>query len=167
MRSAVLCLGLLAGCSRVADEPRWVHLAAGFVPPGDADEVVLAQEISPEQWKPHAERADQWWVTRPQTGGYRGLTGDTLPSVVREAGAVDLFVHDAGHSRDDYVNDFTSVVDSLQPGSIVLFDDIRWDDPRFCETPPRCYEGWREVAAHSRVCHAVEVGSNMGLLRLS
>jgi len=98
---------------------------------------------------------------------YRGLTGDTLPSVVTEAGGVDLFVHDAGHSRDDYVNDFTSVVDSLQPGSIVLFDDIRWDDPRFCETPPRCYEGWREVAAHSRVCHAVEVGSNMGLLRLS
>jgi predicted O-methyltransferase YrrM len=97
---------------------------------------------------------------------YRGLTADTLNTVVTEAGNIDLFVHDAGHSRDDYVNDFHSVVDKLGPGSIVLFDDIRWDDPRFCETPPRCYEGWREVASHPRVCHAVEVGSNMGMLRL-
>jgi predicted O-methyltransferase YrrM len=98
---------------------------------------------------------------------YRGLTGDTLNSVVTEAGNIDFFIHDAGHSRDDYVNDFNSVVNNLGPGSIVLFDDIRWDDPRFSATPPRCYDGWRAVASHPRVCHAVEVGSNMGLLRLS
>lgn len=98
---------------------------------------------------------------------YQGLTVDTLPTIIGEAGTIDFFVHDAGHSRNDYVNDFNSVVGSLKPGGIVLFDDIRWDDRRFCETPPRCYEGWREVASHPRVCHAVEVGSNMGLLRLS
>ena len=98
---------------------------------------------------------------------YRGLTGDTLNTVVTEAGNIDLFVHDAGHSRDDYVNDFNSVVDNLGPGSSALFDDIRWDDPRFRETPPRCHEGWRGGASHPRVSHAVEVGSNMRLLRLS
>lgn len=98
---------------------------------------------------------------------YRGLTQETLPAMATDAGSIDLFIHDAGHSRDDYVNDFERVVGSLASGSVALFDDIRWDDPRFMKTPPRCYEGWKEVAAHPRVCHAVELGSNMGLLRMS
>jgi predicted O-methyltransferase YrrM len=98
---------------------------------------------------------------------YRGLTQDTLDGMATDAGSIDLFIHDAGHSRDDYVNDFERIVASLASGSVVLFDDIRWDDPRFMKTPARCYEGWKEVVAHPRVCQAVELGSNMGLLRMA
>lgn len=40
--------------------------------------MVLAKEISPLEWKPHAEREDQWWVPRPETGGYRSLMGERV-----------------------------------------------------------------------------------------
>lgn len=37
--------------------------------------------------------------------------------------------HGAGHSRED-INDFKQVVESLAPGAVVLFDDIRWNVPK-------------------------------------
>lgn len=95
-----------------------------------------------------------------------GATGDVLPDMARQSRPVDLLFHDAGHSRDDYVRDFRAVEPSLAPGAVVLIDDIRWHDPRFCDADPRCHEGWLEVASHPRVRRAVEVDRDLGLLLL-
>jgi predicted O-methyltransferase YrrM len=93
-----------------------------------------------------------------------GRTEEILPSVVESMKGVDFLFHDAGHSREDYVRDFSLVIQGLAPGSIVLFDDIRWDDPRFRVNPPETYRGWREVVGHPRVRQAVEIDRALGLI---
>lgn len=98
---------------------------------------------------------------------YKGLAQETLESVSNDIETIDLFVHDAGHSRNDYVNDFNSVSGSLTSGSVILFDDIRWSDARFAPEEPMCYKGWQEVVEHPRVCNAIEVGQNIGIIQLS
>jgi predicted O-methyltransferase YrrM len=91
---------------------------------------------------------------------------NVLPELVRAREAFDFMFHDAGHSREDYINDFRAAVDALAPGAIVLIDDIRWEDPRF-KASPNTYRGWLDVVAHARVRHAVEVGGAMGLALLN
>ncbi len=89
-----------------------------------------------------------------------------LPRIVKTLEHVDFLFHDAGHSKDDYTRDFRTVLPILAPGAVVLIDDIRWEDPRFFQGNPRCYEGWMEVLNHSRVRRAVEINDTMGLLLL-
>lgn len=87
-----------------------------------------------------------------------------LPGLVKSLGSIDFMFHDAGHSREDYVRDFTLVSEALAPGSVVLFDDIRWEpSPRTFEGDPRPYDGWKEVIAHRRVRRAVEIDGLLGL----
>ena len=74
--------------------------------------------------------------------------------------------HDAGHSKKHYIEDFHTVLPAMKPGAVILFDDIRWKDPRFMPTNPQCYEGWKEVVKHPRVRQAVEINNDMGLLLL-
>jgi predicted O-methyltransferase YrrM len=95
-----------------------------------------------------------------------GTTQETLAKTVRLMNGIDFLFHDAGHSREDYVRDFGAVCERLIPGSVVLIDDIRWEDPRFHTAPPRTYEGWIEVVAHPRVTRAVEIDGSLGLLLL-
>jgi predicted O-methyltransferase YrrM len=98
-----------------------------------------------------------------------GLTGKLLPGLVKSIGPIDFMFHDAGHSHDDYVNDFNLVSQSLGPGAIVLFDDIRWGKDERWKTsskPIDTYGGWKEVVGHSRVCRAFEVDGTLGLLQL-
>jgi predicted O-methyltransferase YrrM len=91
-------------------------------------------------------------------------TGSALPKLVKSLGRLDFMFHDCGHSREDYVRDFNQVSESLAPGAVVLFDDIRWEDPRFFAGKPRTYEGWKAVVADSRVRQAVEIDDVLGLL---
>jgi predicted O-methyltransferase YrrM len=93
-----------------------------------------------------------------------GLIDEILPSVVESTGALDFLFHDAGHSCEDYIRDFGLVIQALAPGAVVLFDDIRWDDPRFRASPPQTYRGWREVVKHPRVRQAVEIDGALGLI---
>lgn len=93
-----------------------------------------------------------------------GWTDQVLPDLVPTLGQVEFLFHDAGHSRQDYIRDFQAVLPALAPGAVALFDDIRWYDPRFCGQHPRCYQGWREIAAHPRVRRAVEINREMGLI---
>ena len=93
-----------------------------------------------------------------------GRTEETLPSVVASMESIDFLFHDAGHSRKDYTRDFDVVIQKIAPGAVVLFDDIRWEDPRFQDSPPETYRGWREVVEHPRVKQAVEIGENLGLI---
>jgi predicted O-methyltransferase YrrM len=95
-----------------------------------------------------------------------GLTQDALPDLARSLKQIDFLFHDAGHSRDEYIRDFNAVVGILSPGSVVLIDDIRWEDPRFSARQAETYRGWREVVGHARVRRAVEIDGNLGLLLL-
>ncbi len=88
------------------------------------------------------------------------------PAAARMA-PVDFIFHDGGHSGDAYVRDFQAVVEALAPGGVVIFDDIRWNQPLDPRVDPRCYEGWREVAAHPRVERAVEIGNELGMVMVS
>ena len=94
-----------------------------------------------------------------------GWTQEALPRIVKSLERLDFLFHDAGHSREDYVRDFHAVLPILAPGAVVLIDDIRWEDPRFFQGNPRCYEGWMEIVNHGRVRRALEI-SGMGLLLL-
>jgi predicted O-methyltransferase YrrM len=93
-----------------------------------------------------------------------GSTSVVLPELVKSLGKIDFLFHDAGHSREDYINDFSKVVDYLAPGAVVLFDDIRWEDARVGVSHPHTYEGWQAVHAHPRVRDAVEIDDMIGLL---
>lgn len=93
-----------------------------------------------------------------------GRTEEILPSVVESMGSIEFLFHDAGHSREDYTKDFNVMIGGIAPGAVVLFDDIRWDDPRFRANPPETYRGWREVVKHPRVKQAVEIDEALGLI---
>lgn len=95
-----------------------------------------------------------------------GRTSEVLPQLAEETGPINFMFHDAGHTGDDYINDFQAIVDALAPGAVILFDDIRWEDIRFHPGPAHAHEGWLKVAAHSRVRWAVEVEKKMGLALL-
>lgn len=97
----------------------------------------------------------------------RGDKAAVLAPAAREMAPVDFVFHDGGHSGDDYVRDFGTILEALAPGGVVLFDDIRWRNPRQPEVDPRCHEGWCGVVDHPRVERAVEVGPNLGLLMVS
>lgn len=95
-----------------------------------------------------------------------GRTNRVLPQLAGELAPVDLLFHDAGHSRRDYINDFTNALPLFAPGAVLLVDDITWDDRRFASAPPRCYAGWRTITRHPRVRRAVELDGAMGLALL-
>lgn len=95
-----------------------------------------------------------------------GWAQHVLNAVVETLTDVDFVFHDAGHSRDDYVRDFMIILSVLKSGAVVLIDDIRWYDPTFSNEDPRCYDGWMELVSHPRVCQAVEINNEMGLLLL-
>jgi predicted O-methyltransferase YrrM len=61
------------------------------------------------------------------------------------------------YTREDFVRDFEAVVDSLSPGSVIVFDDIRWASAQFGGKQANAYRGWLDVVAHARIRHAVEV----------
>jgi predicted O-methyltransferase YrrM len=95
-----------------------------------------------------------------------GRTQQALVKMATYLEPLDFLFHDAGHSREDYIRDFRTLLPVLAPGAVVLIDDIRWEDSRFFKGNPRCYEGWLEVLNHHRVRQAVEINDTMGLLLL-
>jgi predicted O-methyltransferase YrrM len=82
------------------------------------------------------------------------------------AHGIDFLFHDGGHSYEGYTGDFAAALPLLEPGAVVLFDDIRWEDFRIRDEPARTYEGWRAVVSHSRVLRAVEIDGGLGLMLL-
>lgn len=89
-----------------------------------------------------------------------GLTQEALPRIVKSLKRLDFLFHDAGHSKEDYVRDFNTVLPILAPGAVVLIDDINWSEDR------SCYEGWMDIVNHPRICRAIELYNSMGLLLL-
>jgi predicted O-methyltransferase YrrM len=95
-----------------------------------------------------------------------GRTQDVVPDLARTLTGVDLLFHDAGHSGEAYVRDFVAAEPFMAPGSVVLFDDIRWFDPAVVTSDPKCYDGWMEVTRHPRVRRAGEIDGYMGVVLL-
>lgn len=95
---------------------------------------------------------------------HKGFIQVELPNILKSKNHVDFVFHDAGHSREDYINDFKIVEPHLSTGAIIIFDDLHWDDPRFRVNPPQTYEGWTEIVKHKRVKRAVEINKNIGLI---
>jgi predicted O-methyltransferase YrrM len=92
-----------------------------------------------------------------------GWTRDVLPELAKSISPIDFVFHDAGHTMDDYIRDFSLIVDALAPGAVLLIDDIRWEDARFYPGPTNTYRGWQAVAGHERIRHAVEIDGSIGM----
>ena len=95
-----------------------------------------------------------------------GTTEDVVPKLARTLSSVDLMLHASGHSGDAFARDFVAAERFLAPGSVVLFDDIRWYDPPQTSNGSKCYDGWMEVTRHSRVRRAGEIDGHLGAVLL-
>lgn len=95
-----------------------------------------------------------------------GMTQDILPKLVKSMDKIDFMFHDAAHTKEHYIRDFTNVLPILLPGSIIVFDDIRWNAGLFSAKNTLCYEGWMKIIANPRVVWAVEIDKTIGLALL-
>lgn len=130
---------------------------------GDGGQLTTLEGLEPQFSLASATLKDRYGDT---VSCHFGMTQDTLPDLARSLKRIDFLFHDAGHSREEYLRDFNAAVGSLSSGSVVLIDDIRWEDPRFSAQPAETYRGWREIVGHARVRRAVEVDNGLGLLLL-
>ena len=96
----------------------------------------------------------------------KGLIQTELPKILKTKKHIDFVFHDAGHSRESYINDFNMMEPHLSSGAVIIFDDLRWEDihNRFSVKPPQTYEGWKEILKHKRVKRAVEINDSIGLI---
>ena len=95
-----------------------------------------------------------------------GRSPEVLSEVAGVVPTFDLLFHDAEHSRAAYVADFAVCEPMLAPGAVVIYDDIRWRGAARFGMRADTYDGWREVADHPRVAHAVEIDGEYGVLLL-
>ncbi|MEL7409052.1 MAG: class I SAM-dependent methyltransferase, partial [Cyanobacteria bacterium J06558_2] len=96
-----------------------------------------------------------------------GMTQDILPKLVKSMDKIDFMFHDAAHKKENYISDFTNALPVLKPGSVIVFDDIRWNAGLFSAKNTRCYEGWKEIIANPQVVWAVEINNSVGLALLA
>jgi len=94
----------------------------------------------------------------------KGLIQKELPKILKSRDHIDFVFHDAGHSREDYINDFNMMEPHLSSGAVIILDDLQWNNPHFSVNPPQTYEGWKEIIKHKRVKRAVEINNSIGLI---
>jgi len=79
---------------------------------------------------PLAANADShvgYFVPQDFRGRWKLLRGSAkrlLPTVIREVGAIDMFVHDSLHSYSHMKWEFETALRSLRPGGVLIADDI-------------------------------------------
>ncbi|HEX8324060.1 MAG TPA: class I SAM-dependent methyltransferase [Tepidisphaeraceae bacterium] len=93
-----------------------------------------------------------------------GVASHSIPRLAERLSDVDFYFHDAGHTYADYVHDVTTMLPKMASGSVLLLDDIRWDDRRFTDTPSRAYEGWQAIVNHPRTRAAAEIDGELGIV---
>jgi predicted O-methyltransferase YrrM len=94
----------------------------------------------------------------------QGRAEDALKDVAQNAAKIDLAFHDAGHMYDDYVRDFAAMEPYMARGSILILDDIRWNDPHLANgQQTNSYAGWQSVVSHERVKCAAEIDGCIGI----
>jgi|AntDeeMinimDraft_5_1070356.scaffolds.fasta_scaffold16143_1 predicted O-methyltransferase YrrM len=94
---------------------------------------------------------------------HQGLSTDIIPEFVAHGSTIDLVFHDGAHDGEIYQQDFQNLLPALRPGSLLVFDDIRWFDKRIVSADPKCYLGWQKIVESPAVCCAVEVGKDLGV----
>jgi|GEM_PF-6806842 len=94
---------------------------------------------------------------------HKGTSDSRIPAIVDLVESVDLVFHDAAHDGSIYVSDFEKILPSLDTGSILLLDDIRWYDKRIVSSDPGCYSGWRDIVSRREVACAAEIGPDIGV----
>ncbi len=98
---------------------------------------------------------------------------DALQTFLDRRERFDFIFHDGGHYGDDYVRDFHIMRRMLEPGALMVFDDIAWDRTQKVRAFTRtrsarsCLQGWKEVVASPFVSWAVAISGKMGVLRLA
>jgi predicted O-methyltransferase YrrM len=97
----------------------------------------------------------------------KGLADQSLAPMAKETGGIDFVFHDAGHTYEDYQHDFGVLEPFMKSGSILLLDDIRWNDLRDPTKATRTYEGWQAIVAHPRVKRAAEIDDEIGLVLIA
>ena len=96
-----------------------------------------------------------------------GTSQDALQALHAANERFDFFFHDAAHSLEAYRQDFAAAAPMLQPGTVLLLDDIHWENENFYAGGARSYQGWREIVNQPRVAMAVELDESMGLALLN
>ena len=95
-----------------------------------------------------------------------GTAEEVVPQLARTMSRVDLLLHSCANHGTDFVRDFVAAERFLAPGSVVLFDGIRWYEPSQASNGTKCYDGWIEVTRHPRVRRAGEIDGHMGAVLL-
>ena len=57
-------------------------------------------------------------------------------NLAKTIGPIDFMFHDAAHTGDDYIRDFSLIVDTLAPGAVLLVDDIGGKTQGFTTAQP-------------------------------
>jgi predicted O-methyltransferase YrrM len=92
---------------------------------------------------------------------------DAITQLVTASEQFDFVFHDAAHSGDHYVRDFTELLPLMPAGAVFVIDDIKWYGHGQGESKRTCYEGWLEIIRHNRVAAAIEVfNGTMGVVVL-
>ena len=94
---------------------------------------------------------------------YKGLSTDVIPKVIDAAPAVDFVFHDGAHDGQIYQSDFAALLPCLQPGAVIVFDDIRWFDKHLTSQDPECYAGWTAITQRPEIALAAEIGTSVGV----
>ncbi len=68
-----------------------------------------------------AERRTRWKL-------FLNSSGRILPQLVKELGAIDIFIHDSDHSYENMMFEFTTVWLCLRSGGILMSDDVNQND---------------------------------------
>ena len=80
------------------------------------------------------------------------VTGDfdnTLPGVLKRMHTVDLTFVDGNHTKEPTLRYFKSLLDKVNPSSIIIFDDIHWSSGM--------EEAWEEIKADPRVKLSIDL----------
>jgi predicted O-methyltransferase YrrM len=91
---------------------------------------------------------------------------DAIAQLVTASEQFDFVFHDAAHSGDHYVRDFTELLPLMPAGAVFALDDINWEGHGQGHSKRTCYEGWSEIIQHDRVAAAIEVWNSIGLIFL-
>ena len=91
---------------------------------------------------------------------------EAIAQLVAASEQFDFVFHDNGHSGDDYVRDFSELLQLMPSGAVFVLDDIRWYGHGQQQSQRTCYEGWLEIIRHHRVAAALEIEGSMGLILL-
>ncbi|MBK9291257.1 MAG: class I SAM-dependent methyltransferase [Bacteroidetes bacterium] len=78
-----------------------------------------------------------------------GNFNSLLPIVLQKLPRLDMVFFDGNHRKQATINYFHHCLTKAHPGSVFVFDDIRWS--------AEMYEAWKEIAAAPEVSVSIEL----------